>query len=331
MPAEWEMHERTIMQWPVKSALIWPDNYERVCGGYAQVARSIAGFEKVTMLVNEDTAEEAKRLCGGEVEYIFIPHSDGWFRDNGPTFLVNDKKEIAAVNWQFNAWGEKYTPYDLDDKFAGRFLEYLGVPKIDAPMVLEGGSVHVDGCGTLLSTKECLLNKNRNPQLSQAEIEENLKKYLGISHIIWLERGLFGDETDGHIDNISCFAKEGVVLLQYCPYDGDPNFEITNEAYGVLQKAKDSKNNNLEVIKIQSPPMRLYNGKPLTLSYLNFYLVNGGVILPTFGGDAEITDILAYKTLSGVFPDRKIKCIDGMKLIKEGGNVHCITMQIPKE
>jgi len=330
MPAEWEMHERTIMQWPVKSALIWPDNYERVCGGYAQVARSIAGFEKVTMLVNEDTAEEAKRLCGGEVEYIFIPHSDGWFRDNGPTFLVNDKKEIAAVNWQFNAWGEKYPAYVLDNQVTPQLLQYWQIPYFDAPMVLEGGSIHVDGQGTLLTTEQCLLNKNRNRHLTKEQIETELKRYLGVSRIIWLKRGLFGDETDGHIDNVACFGKPGVVLVQTCSDPSDPNYEISRENLQILKNSRDAQGRSLEIIEIPQPPARYFQGVRLTLSYINFYMANGGIILPVFGGEASYTDEVAIGVLKDLFPDRQIVTVDGMAVITEGGNVHCITQQMPQ-
>lgn len=330
MPAEWEPHERTLMEWPVKSALIWPDNYERVCCGYAQVARSIARFEKVTMLVNEDTAEEAKVLCGKEIDYMIIPHNDAWCRDNGPTFLLNKKKEISAVNWQFNAWGEKYSPYVLDNEVAPKLLKHWQIPYFDAPIVLEGGSIHVDGQGTLLTTEECLLNKKRNPHLTKDQIELELKRYLNVSRIIWLKRGLFGDETDGHIDNVACFVKPGVVLIQTCSDQTDPNFEISRENMGILKNSKDAQGRKLEIVEIPQPPARYFRGVRLTLSYINFYIVNGAIILPVFGREAEYTDEKAASILRGVFPDRQIVTVDGMALITEGGNVHCITQQVPQ-
>ena len=207
MPAEWEQHERTLMEWPVKESLVWPENYNEVCAGYAKVAKAIAQFETVTMIVNENTEKEAVARCGEEVEYGGIPHNDAWCRDNGPTFLINKEKELSAVNWQFNAWGEKYTPYDLDNEVAPKILNHLQVPYVNSPIILEGGSIHVDGEGTLLTTRECLLNKNRNAHLSQEQIEEEVKDALRVSKIIWLNQGLFGDETDGHVDNVACFAK----------------------------------------------------------------------------------------------------------------------------
>jgi agmatine deiminase len=235
------------------------------------------------------------------------------------------------VNWQFNAWGERFPHSELDNEVAPKILEYYGVPIINAPFVLEGGSIHVDGEGTLLTTQECLLNKNRNPQLSKEELEEKVKYHLGVSKIIWLKRGLYGDETDGHIDNVACFAKPGVILLQTCSDPEDPNYEITMENLEILNNAEDACGRKLEIIRIPQPPVRYYEDIRLTLSYLNFYMVNHGIILPVFGGDADKTDEEAKKILNQVFPDRKIVTVDGMALIKEGGNVHCITQQVPVE
>lgn len=330
MPAEWEQHERTLMEWPVKESLVWPENYNEVCAGYAEVAKAIAQFETVTMIVNENTAKEAEALCGEKVEYVIIPHNDAWCRDNGPTFLINKEKELSAVNWQFNAWGEKYTPFDLDNEVAPKILNHLQVPYVNSPIILEGGSIHVDGEGTLLTTRECLLNKNRNAHLSQEQIEKEVKDALKVSKIIWLNQGLFGDETDGHVDNVACFAKPGVILIQTCDDPGDPNYEISRENLQILRNATDASGRMLEIIEIPQPPIRYYREERLTLSYLNFYMVNGGIILPVFGGEAEMADKRAEEILKEVFPDRKIVAVDGMPLIKEGGNVHCITQQMPK-
>lgn len=329
MPAEWEKHDRTYMEWPVKDSLVWPENYEEVCKGYAEVANAISEFETVTMIVNEDTVEEAKKMCKSCVETLTVPHNDAWFRDNGPTFVWNERKELAGINWRFNAWGEKYKPYNLDNEVAPKILEHFNVPSLDASIVLEGGSIHVDGEGTLLSTEQCLLNPNRNPDLTREQIEEVVKKNLKISKIIWLKRGLFGDETDGHIDNIACFAKPGVVLIQACYDPEDPNYDITRENLEILDQATDALGRKLEIIEILQPPIRFFKGIRLTLSYLNFYFVNKGIILPVFGEDATETDKMAENILQKIYPDRKIVKVDGIPLIKEGGNVHCITQQMP--
>ncbi|VDN48805.1 putative agmatine deiminase [Petrocella atlantisensis] len=329
MPAEWEAHERTIIEWPVKASLVWQDNYEAVCMGYGELVRAISAFEPVTVIINEEDEEDIRRLCGTTVDIIRIPHNDAWARDNGPTFVRDGEGKLHGISWRFNAWGEKYLPYDLDDKVASILLNQLDVPCIEVPLVLEGGSIHVDGEGTLLTTKECLLNPNRNPDLSQADIELIIKRYLNVSKIIWLDQGLYGDETDGHIDNIACFAKPGAVLLQACDDPKDPNYEITQKAREVLKHAKDAKSRNLEIIELPTPPPCYYNNERLTLSYLNFYMVNKGIILPVFGGDATLTDERAKSILEKVFSDRKVITVDGMALITEGGNVHCITQQMP--
>jgi agmatine deiminase len=330
MPAEWEQHERTLMEWPVKASLVWPEDYDKVCAGYAEAAKAISGFEKVTMIVNADTAEEAEALCGDGIEYLTVPHNDAWCRDNGPTFLVNKEKRLSAVNWQFNAWGGKYLPYDLDNEVAARVLKHFQIRYLDAPIIVEGGSIHVDGEGTLLTTQECLLNKNRNPHLSKEQIEEEIKSRLDISRVIWLNRGLFGDETDGHVDNVACFARPGVVLMQTCYEPGDPNCEITKENMEILRNSTDAAGRTPEIIEIPQPPVRYYHGVRLTLSYLNFYIVNGGIILPVFGGNAESGDKNAAEIIRKVFPERRVTTVDGMALITEGGNVHCITQQMPK-
>ncbi len=330
MPAEWEKHQRTFIEWPVKDSLVWRENYQEVCEGYAKVAKAVSEFEPVTMIVNSDTQAEAEILCGTSADFLTIPHNDAWVRDNGPTFVWDEEKKLSGINWIFNAWGEKYKPYNLDNEAAYKVLEHVNVPCLNAPIVLEGGSIHVDGEGTLLTTEQCLLNPNRNPHLTRGKIEEVLKKYLNVSKIIWLKKGLFGDETDGHVDNVACFAKPGAILFQACYDREDPNYEITQENLDILRQATDARGRKPEVIEIRQPPVRLYHGQRLTLSYLNFYFVNCGIILPVFGGDAAETDRMAEQTLQKLYPGRKIVTVDGMPLIKEGGNVHCITQQMPK-
>lgn len=330
MPAEWEQHERTFIEWPVKKSLVWPENHKEVIRGYASIINAITEFEPVTLIVNEDSVLEAKELCNDKVEIVKIPHNDAWCRDNGPTFIWDINKKLAAINWKFNAWGERFIPYDLDNQVAPSILDHYQIPCFDADIVLEGGSIHVDGEGTLLTTKQCLLNKNRNANLSTKEIEEKLKYYLGIQKIIWLEEGLDGDETDGHVDNVACFARPGVILIQTCKDKEDPNYKISNENLEILRNATDAQGRTLKIIEIPQPPARYYQDIRLTLSYLNFYMVNEGIILPVFGEDANKADEEAEQILKEIFPERRIVKVDGMALIKEGGNVHCITQQMPK-
>ncbi len=329
MPAEWDTHQRTFIEWPVKDALVWSENYQEVCQGYANVANAIAAFEPITMIVNAETVSEAKQLCDPAVEVLTIPHNDAWVRDNGPTFVKQENGALLGLNWKFNAWGEKYTPYDLDNGVAREILAHFQTPCLDVPLVLEGGSIHVDGEGTLLTTEQCLLNKNRNPQLTREQIAEIVQEKLGLTKIIWLKNGLFGDETDGHIDNVACFAKPGTVILQTCADPQDENYAITQENLQILCNATDAQGRKLEIVEIPQPPKRYYKDTRLTLSYLNFYFVNQGIILPVFGGEAAETDQTAINILQNLYPERKIMPVDGMPLIKEGGNVHCITQQMP--
>lgn len=332
MPPEWGKHERTFISWPVQDSMCFPDNHESVCQGYAEIITAIAEFEPVTVVVNPDELEQVGRLVSGpNITLLPIEHSDAWLRDNGPTFVVNNEGALAGVNWSFNAWGGKYSPWDLDDKVAPQILEHLQVTRFDAPLVMEGGSIHTDGEGTLITTEECLLNTNRNPNLGRGDIEEYVRKYTGTESIIWLKRGLSGDETDGHVDNIACFAAPGKVIIQVCEDPQDENYEITQENLRILENARDAKGRELEIIKIQQPPRVNHEGSRLTLSYLNFYFVNGGIILPVFGGTAVETDKLAEEVLAGLFPERRIRTVNGMAVITEGGNVHCTTQQMPAQ
>lgn len=335
MPAEWRPHQRTFLSWPIQASMCYPEDYEHVCSAYyLELVKAIAEFEPVTVIVDPREESMIRDLFRElnpvhPIDTLPIPHNDAWLRDNGPTFLVNDTGELAAVNWGFNAWGEKYIPYDLDNELAPKILEHIGVKRFDAPLILEGGSIHTDGEGTLLTTEECLLNPNRNPHLSREQIEEYLKQYLGVKKVIWLKRGLAGDETDGHVDNIACFAAPGILFLQACEDPQDENYEITQENMEILSRSTDAKGRRLQIIPLQQPPERTYRGSRLTLSYINFYYVNNGIILPVFGGDAEGTDKMAERVLSQTFPDRRIRKVDGMAIIKEGGNVHCTTQQMP--
>lgn len=331
MPAEWAKHERTFMSWPVQDSMVYPENYEEVTAGYAEIITAIAEFEPVTVIVNPDDLERVGARFAGNanVELLPIGHNDAWFRDNGPTFLLNEQDELAGVNWGFNAWGGKYSPWDLDDAVAPQVLKHVGVRQFDAPLVMEGGSIHVDGEGTLLTTEECLLNENRNPELTREQIEAQVKQFVNVDTIIWLNRGLDGDETDGHVDNIACFAAPGKVIIQVCDDPSDANYAITQENLQILRDAVDAKGRKLEIIEIPQPPYREFEGQRLTLSYLNFYFVNDGIVLPVFGGAAEETDRKAEEILAAAFPDRRIRKVNGMAIIAEGGNVHCTTQQMP--
>ncbi|MCL2026549.1 MAG: agmatine deiminase family protein [Leptospirales bacterium] len=328
MPAEWEEHQRTFVEWPVKSSMLYPENHETVCAGYAEVVNAICEFEPVTVIINNDSLEEARRLCSSQAELLEIPHDDAWIRDNGPTFVRSTENEIAGIDWRFNAWGEKHPDFHLDDMVAERLLEILGIPMYSSNMTLEGGAIHSDGEGVLLATEQSLLNKNRNPYHTRTDIENELKKCLGIKRIIWLSKGLSGDETDGHIDNTACFAPASKILLQVCHDMNDFNYNITIENRNIFKRENDAAMRKFDIIEIEQPPLVKYKGKRLTLSYVNFYIVNGGIIMPFF--DVPKTDEAAAAVLREMFPERKIITLDGMNIVTEGGGIHCITQQMPK-
>ncbi|HHU51529.1 MAG TPA: agmatine deiminase family protein [Firmicutes bacterium] len=347
MPAEWERHRQTFMEWPLKEAE-WPGPFQEILSGFTNIAKKIAAFEQVTVITSPASTKEAAVYLydtptPNPIQLLEIEHNDSWIRDNGPTFVVNPQKEIAGINWKFNAWGGKYR-FTEDDQVAPELLAHLKIPKFDAPLVLEGGSIHVDGDGTLLTTEECLLNQNRNPHLSKTEIEELLQGYLGIQKVIWLPRGLYGDDTDGHIDNVACFARPGVVIMQDCSDPRDPNYPIACENRRILESATDARGRKLEVIRIEQPPPIEYNGTRLILSYLNFSFVNCGLILPVFGRTLRTkdpslprdlrketlkTDAVAEMTLKQIFPQRLVATVDGLQVARGGGNVHCLTQQMP--
>jgi len=333
MPAEWTNHERTFISWPIQSSMVYPEMYAEVCAAYAEIITAMAEFEPVTVVVNGVDEVAVNAQVGTNHNYtvdcLVIEHNDAWLRDNGPTFVTATDGKLAGVNWGFNAWGGKYTPWDLDDAVAPQIIKHVGATQFDAPLVMEGGSIHVDGEGTLLTTEECLLNVNRNPDLSREQIFELLKQYVNIDEVIWLKNGLSGDETDGHVDNIACFAAPGKVIMQVCYDPSDDNYEITQENLQILRDAVDAKGRKLEIIEIEQPPAVYFEDSRLTLSYLNFYFVNGGIILPVFGGTAEETDRKAMEVLSSLYPDRRIRTVNGMGVIGEGGNVHCTTQQLP--
>lgn len=330
MPAEWREHERTFISWPVRESMRFPEDYSRIVAGYTELVQAVAEFEPVTIIAGpEETGSMGTVSDLPNVHVLGIAHNDSWIRDNGPTFLLGRDGSRAGVNWRFNAWGEKYAPWDLDDRVASMLMKHFRIRRFDAPFVLEGGSIHVDGDGTLLTTEQCLLHASRNPMMGRSDIENELKRFLNVRKIIWLKRGLVSDETDGHVDNVACFAAPGKVLIQICSDPKDENFEMSKENLKILNDTVDARGRQLEVIQIPQPPARKYKESRLTLSYVNFYLVNGGVILPTFGGDAAQTDQQAADILHDIFPERRIRPIDGMALITEGGNVHCATQQLP--
>jgi agmatine deiminase len=320
MPAEWSPHERTIMCWPARDA-IWERRFAQAQADHAEVANAIAAFEPVLMVADPRHADEARRRCGAGVEVVELPLDDSWARDSGPVF-VRDGEARAGVQFGFNGWGEKYVPYDDDARFATRVLEVLGEARRDAShFVLEGGSITVDGEGTLITTEQCLLEEHRNPRLSREEIEAELRAQLGAERVVWLGLGLVEDrDTDGHVDNVCAFVAPGRVVLQTVADEANPNFPNCQEN---LRRLRDA---GLEVVELPWLPYVDGADRPVVVPYTNFYVCNGGLIVPARG---EGTDEEALALIASLFPGREAVAVPGETLALGGGGVHCITQQVP--
>ncbi len=325
LPAEWERHSRCWMAWPCREAA-WHGRIAEAREAYARVAHAIARFEPVTMIANPADVTDASLACGTGVDVLPLPIDDSWTRDSGPMFLTDRQGGLAGVDGRFNAWGQRYRPYDQDARLARRLLERQGLPRFESPLVLEGGAVHGDGDGTLLVTESTLLNANRNPGLTRDEAERRLADTFGCQKVIWLAGGLEHDETDGHIDNIACFARPGVVLALVTDDPGDGNHAVLQDNLARLRGARDARDRPLEVIEIPQPGRRERDGVRLSLSYINFYIANGAVIVPSF----EIAeDSRVVRLLSAAFPDRRIVQVPAADIVTGGGGIHCITLQQP--
>ncbi len=319
-PGEWEPHERTIMGWPCRTTL-WGPMLEQACADYATVANAIADFEDVTMIAGSaQDARAARAACTGRVQIVELPIDDSWLRDSGPIYTVDDAGGRLAVHFGFNAWGEKFAPWDKDAEIGGLIAQQLGDEVRRAPMVLEGGSVISDGQGTLITTEQCLLAANRNPSLSRGAIEELLAEWLGAERLIWLGLGLVEDrDTDGHVDLIATFTPDRRALVQTVPTD-NPNHERCAENAQRLAEA------GVETIEIPHLSYREVAGESVAVGYLNLYICNGAVIVPTAEDefDEEALAIIAH-----AFPGRSVVPVPGATIAYGGGGPHCITQQVP--
>lgn len=327
MPAEWAPHDGCLMAWPCR-AETWPEDggLEAACDAYAAVAQAISAFEPVTMVCRPEDVADASLACGPGVAILPLPISDSWLRDTGPTYVLDGKGGRVGVHWRFNAWGGNYDDCAADQAVAEKILAGQGVQRLAAPLVMEGGAFHVDGEGTLITTEQCLLNPNRNSGLSRAEIEAELKRFLGVRQIIWLGEGYQDDETDGHIDEIAAFVRPGVILMSATDDPADANFKTFQDNLDRLKHARDAQGRELEVVPIRQPERRDQNGVRLTLSYTNFYLANGGVVMPAF---VDPADDEAFKIMRKAFPNREVTAVPAIDIVRGGGGIHCITQQIP--
>jgi agmatine deiminase len=347
MPAEWAPHAGCWMAWPTRPDN-WRDGAAPAQAAFAAVAGTIAESEPVTVGVLDREFEAARAALPDAVRVVELSTDDAWMRDIGPTFVVDGAGARRGVDWIFNAWGGDdgglYSPWDRDDRAAAKVLETEGDGRYRAPIVLEGGAIHVDGEGTVLTTEECLLNRNRNPELSREGIEEALRFYLGVEKIVWLGDGVLNDETDGHVDNLACFARPGVVLLTWVEDEDDPQHAISRDALARLEAATDARGRPFEVILLPAPgPLTIdaaeaagvevvegtqprLAGDRMAASYVNFYLGNSRIVYPLLdpSRDDEAAAILA-----GAFPDREVVGVPAREILLGGGNVHCITQQVP--
>lgn len=326
MPAEWQPHAATWMAWPHDDAQ-WVGMLEPVRREFATFVGAIAAREAVELLVADDESDaDARRRVEGSVRVHRVPHQDLWLRDSGPTFVTRDD-EVRLVDWEFNGWGEKY-PADLDNQIPTHVARILGGPPRFSPgIVMEGGSIEVDGRGTVLTTRQCLLSPHRNPGLDEAALEGHLAEALGVSQVIWLDEGLEGDHTDGHIDTISRFTDGRTIVTATCDDRDDPNHAILAANLDRLRAARDAGGQPYRVVELPIPRRSAhFEGQRLPLTYANFYIVNGAVLLPVYGDERDQS---AVEILRPLFPGRTIVPLMARALITGGGAFHCVTQQQP--
>lgn len=349
-PFEGEKHLATLVELPYRKDT-WRDNASKALEEYLNVVRAISKYELVCVIVDPRISYKVVEKFEGENVYFFREnYNDSWARDMTPVFLRNDEtKLLCGVDYGFNAWGGKvdglYPDYEFDNQLSKNILMDLLIPRFaDKDFILEGGSIHTDGLGTIMTSECCLLSKGRNPSLSKKEIEKELKRTLNAKKILWLPYGIYEDETNGHIDNMACFIKPGVVALAYTEDKDDPQYEMCVANYNYLSKAKDANGNPLEIVKVMLPSVQYMTkeeaegleleegstqrleGRRLAASYINFYMGEKYVILPQFGDN---NDEIALKQFQALFPEKDIIPVYSREILLGGGNIHCITKQIP--
>ena len=345
MPGEFERQKQIWMIWPERPDN-WRDGGKPAQKAFAEVAKAISQFEPVTMCVSRAQYAHARNTLPSEIRVVEMSNNDAWMRDCGPTFLKDGHGAVRAVDWDFNAWGGLvdglYFPWDADDAIAQKVCEIEGIDTYRTPgFVLEGGSIHVDGEGTLLTTEMCLLSEGRNPHLNRSEIEQMLSDYLSVYKIIWIENGIDPDETNGHVDDVACFIRPGEVACIWTEDRNDPFYQQCQDAYRTLSGATDAKGRQLKIHKLCMPktPVTIQgdfaidavegtipreDGDICIASYMNFLIVNGGVIVPQYGDE---NDALALEQIQAMFPERRAVGVYSREIVYGGGDIHCITQQ----
>jgi agmatine deiminase len=332
-PAEFSEHTATWLSWPHKEAS-WPGKIETIFPVYARFIKLVAEGEKVNINVGNEAmqkkATQYLRAVGADlknIQFFTHPTNDAWCRDHGPAFVVNKKeKKKMIVDWGYNAWGGKYPPFDLDDNIPTLIAQHYHLPVVYPGIVMEGGAVDFNGKGTVITTTSCLLNKNRNPHLSQKEIEEYLHNYYGVENILWLGDGITGDDTDGHIDDITRFVNENTVVTVIESDKSDANYEPLRENLKALKRLRLENGKQMNIVELPMPSALLFQDMRLPASYANFYISNKYVIVPTF---RDKNDDKALSTLQEVFKDRKVVGLDSLDIIWGLGSFHCLSQQEP--
>ncbi|MGH9416643.1 MAG: agmatine deiminase family protein [Terriglobales bacterium] len=332
MPAEWAPHAATWLAWPHKEAS-WPGRLERIPPVFCEMVRHLVAGEDVHINVADAAMESRARAAltaaavpASRGHFHAIPTDDAWVRDHGPMFLNHPDGRQAIVDWGYNAWGGKYPPFALDNAVPAQIATLLGLPRFQPGMILEGGSIEVDGEGTLLTTEACLLHPNRNPALARGEIERRLRDYIGVETILWLGEGIAGDDTDGHVDDAARFLAPGVVLAAVEPDSGDANHAPLEANLRRLRALRDARGRRLEVLTLAMPAPVEHEGQRLPASYINYYAANRCVLLPQFGCPQ---DEAAARALESAFPGRAVVGISCRDLVWGLGAFHCLTQQQP--
>jgi len=331
MPAEWEMHTATWLSWPRREGISFPESFDRVLPALRAMIEALIGSEQVCINVSNGAHEaEARAVLHGlpmeRITFYPVATNEPWCRDHGPIFVTRaSDPRVAVVDWDYNAWGNKYPPFDLDEVVPTRLAEILKLPVFYPRMILEGGSIDVNGNGALLTSESCLLNKNRNPNLSRNDIEQRLRDYLGVSDILWLSDGIAGDDTDGHIDDLTRFVAQETVITVVEESRDDENYEPLEQNLARLREMKID-GRTLDILTLPMPKKIVREGLRLPASYANFYIANTCVLVPTF---ADANDEAALSVLRQCFPGRRVIGIDCRELIWGLGTFHCLTQQQP--
>lgn len=335
-PAEWHPHRATWLSWPHKEAS-WPGKLEAVYAPYCRFIKEISAGEQVCINVKDavmETAAATRLVEGGvdlaQVRFFHHPTDDAWCRDHGPAFLINKDAKVdkAIVDWGYNAWGNKYPPYEQDDVIPTHVGEALGLRVFHPGIVMEGGSVDFNGLGAVLTTSACLLNKNRNPRLTKEQLESYLREYYGVSQVLWLGDGIVGDDTDGHIDDITRFVNADTVVTVIEENRADENYRPLQENLRMLKNMRLENGSPLNIVELPMPAPVIYDGQRLPASYANFYIANTVVVVPTYRDDKH--DQRALDILAMCFPDRKVVGIDSTDIIWGLGSWHCLSQQEPR-